>query len=193
MNATRPGTADHADDRMHRSFGSFFHHRHFSRDNARSATSGHGHGHTACGKHAATAAFDAAQIGRGTMPAKTVRDRHFAAVARVDRCTNVAPLRVLRPLGHDHDFPGVLMGHHGNRQARGPLADVFHFRPDRGLELFARFCRFLQLVSFTARNETTGSGYPRERFEKRREPWPSATGAILKRRAIVPESRAPPG
>ena len=49
MNATRLGTADHADDRMHRSFGSFFHHRHFSRDNARSATSGHGHGHTACG------------------------------------------------------------------------------------------------------------------------------------------------
>jgi hypothetical protein len=55
------------------------------------------------------------------------------------------------------------------------------------------FAGFFKLVSFTARNETTGSGYPRERFEKRREPWPSATGAILKRRAIVPESRAPPG
>src|ERR1700750_962180 len=86
MNATRPGTADHADDRMHRSFGSFFHHRHFSRGNAHSANSGHGHGLTACGQHAAIAVFDAVQIGRGTMPAKTVHDRRFTTVARADGC-----------------------------------------------------------------------------------------------------------
>jgi hypothetical protein len=34
--------------------------------------------------------------------------------------------------------------HDGDGQARRPFANVFHLQPDRGLELFARFCRLLQ-------------------------------------------------
>jgi hypothetical protein len=45
---------------------------------------------------------------------------------------------------------------------RRPFANVFHLQPDRGFELFARFCRLLQADSFTARNGTAAFGYPRQ-------------------------------
>jgi hypothetical protein len=60
-----------------------------------------------------------------------------------NRFDHVAPIRILRHVRHDHDFPGVLVWCDGNGQARRPFANVFHLQPDRGLEFFARFCWLL--------------------------------------------------
>jgi hypothetical protein len=56
------------------------------------------------------------------------------------RRTNGARCHILRPIRHDLDFPGVLVGHGGDGQACRPFAD------DHGLEFFARFCWLLQSV-----------------------------------------------
>jgi hypothetical protein len=78
--------------------------------------------------------------------------------------------------------------HNRDGDIRRQLADVFHLQLDRRFEFFARFCRFFQAGSFTARNGTTAFGYPRERMFLNSGPlslWLSATGAVLKRRAVV--------
>ncbi|SIO56468.1 hypothetical protein SAMN05443247_08288 [Bradyrhizobium erythrophlei] len=77
------------------------------------------------------------------------------------------------------------MGHDRDGEIRRQLADVFHLQPDRGLQFFARFCRFLQTPSLlVARNgppplairtsawsdlRASAFGYPLQAVLKRRE------------------------
>ena len=78
------------------------------------------------------------------------RGRRFELGAQsvCNRFDHVAPIRILRPIRHDHDFPGVFVGRDRDGQVRRPFADVFHLQPDGGFEFFARFRRLLQ-VSIT--------------------------------------------
>ncbi|EIG62195.1 hypothetical protein Bra1253DRAFT_07083 [Bradyrhizobium sp. WSM1253] len=105
-----------------------------------------------------------------------------------DRFDHLGPPRVPPSVRHDRDLPSILTGDDRDGDIRGQLADVFHLQLDRRVEFFARFCRLFQAGSFTARNGTTAFGYPRERMflsSGPLSPWLSATGAVLKRRAVV--------
>ncbi|MET4121022.1 hypothetical protein ABIB85_007453 [Bradyrhizobium sp. JR1.5] len=116
----------------------------------------------------------------------------FGARPVCDRFDHLGPPRVPLSVRHDRDLPSILTGDDRDGDIRGQLADVFHLQLDRRVEFFARFCRFFQAGSFTARNGTTAFGYPRERMflsSGPLSPWLSATGAVLKRRAVVHPSQ----
>ncbi len=112
----------------------------------------------------------------------------FGAQPVCDRFNHLGPPRVQLSVGHDRDLPSVLTRDDRDGDIRGQLADVFHLQLDRRFEFFARFCWLLQGDFSPARNGTTAFGYPRERMFLNSGPlslWLSATGAVLKRRAVV--------
>jgi hypothetical protein len=105
-----------------------------------------------------------------------------------NRFDHVAPIRVLRPVRHDHDFPGVFVGRDGDGQVRRPFADVFHLQPDGGFEFFARFCWLLQ-PSITGLRRDPGPPPSTVRagpcLKSGREPLAIRYCVVLQRRAVV--------
>ena len=90
-----------------------------------------------------------------SLPQSSAFQVELGAQSVRNRFDHVAPIRILRPIRHDHDFPGIFVGRDRDGQVRRPFADVFHLQPDGGFEFFARFRRLFQ-VSITGLRRDPG-------------------------------------